>query len=158
MVSLGSTSAKAARISPRTLSDSGVRASRVVSTRMVGNRQRMAEYAAALAVPNTSCENEVIKARRNLSSARPMLALPLEKEGSHRSRVHSPHRLELRIALAEHHLAAGIEHCQRRHSLGHRNPILGGNVHIFVVAADIDRDQHVVLFQQAAIGGVVKVD
>src|SRR5712664_501427 len=120
MVSAGSTSANAARISPRTVSDSGVRASRVVSTRMVGNRQRMAEYAAALAVPNTSCENEVNKARRNLSSARAMLALPLEKEGSHRSRVHSPHGLELRVALAVHQLAAGIEHRQRGHTFGHR--------------------------------------
>ena len=48
MVSAGSTSAKAARISPRSVSDSGVRASRVVSTRMVGKRQRIRGVSSAL--------------------------------------------------------------------------------------------------------------
>src|SRR5580698_6097619 len=123
MVSAGSTSEKAARISPRTVSDSGVKASRVVNTRIVGKRQRMAEYAAAFAVPKTSWESEVSKASRNLSSARTMLSLPLQQEGSHRRRIHLAHGLKLRIALAVHQLPAGIEHGQCRHSPGQRNAI-----------------------------------
>jgi hypothetical protein len=82
----------------------------------------------------------------------------LLKEGSDGGRVHAAHSLEFSGFLAVQEVAVGIEYGESGDAALEGDIVLGGEVGVVVVVADVDVDEDVVGVEERMVGQLAEIE